>query len=205
MWFALGQSDALSQLKLVIDRVNTEPVARPDRRDFIPFQFHMHMKKWIELGEANSEQRLERFEKQIAVQQEAATEAAIAAQAAETAAAKAAAKPAEAAPKAREGNGPQRGNGPGRGGPQGFGNQTAEQRKQGLATWNSMQKTAFSGNDDKLRIDFKPTDQGARIRLQFDESFLRLMGLGVSRGIDSNIENERKAAEKQQQQANPKK
>ena len=74
-----------------------------------------------------------------------------------------------------------------------------------MADWNAMQKKAFSGNDDKLRIDFKPTDQGARIQLQFDESFLRLMGIGISRGIDSNIENERKAAEKQQQQAKPKK
>ena len=68
-----------------------------------------------------------------------------------------------------------------------------------------MQKKAFSGNDDKMRIDFKPTDQGARIRLQFDESFMRLMGLGVSRAMDTNIEAERKAAEKQQEKANPKK
>lgn len=75
----------------------------------------------------------------------------------------------------------------------------------GMKSWNDMQKKAFAGDDDKIRVDFKPTDQGARIRLQFDESFLRLMGLGVSRGIDSSIEAERKAAEKQQQQAKPKK
>ena len=68
-----------------------------------------------------------------------------------------------------------------------------------------MQKKAFSGNDDKMRIDFKPTDQGARIRLQFDESFMRLMGLGVSRAMDSNIEAERKAAEKQQEKPKPNK
>lgn len=198
VWFALGQADALSQLKLVIDRVNTEPVARPDRRDFIPFQFHMHMKKWIELGEANSEKRMERIETAIAEQEKARKAAA------ETAAANAGAKPVEPAPRGREGNGPQRGNGPGRGGPQQFGG-SAEQRRAGMATWNAMQKKAFSGDDDKLRIDFKPTDQGARIQFQFDESFLRLMGLGISRGMDSNIENERKAAEKQQEKAQPKK
>lgn len=200
VWFALGQADALSQLKLVIDRVNTEPVARPDRRDFIPFQFHMHMKKWIELGEANSEKRMERIETAIAQQEAKVLEAEAAAKAA---AEKAGAKPA-AAPNGGEGNGPRRGNGPGRGGPQQFGG-SAEQRRAGMATWNSMQKKAFSGNDDKLRIDFKPTDQGARIQLQFDESFLRLMGLGISRGMDGNIENERKAAEKQQEKAKLKK
>ncbi len=203
VWFALGQSDALSQLKLVIDRVNTEPVARPDRRDFIPFQFHMHMKKWIELGEANSDNRMDRIETAIAKQEAAAVEADVAARAA--AAEKAGAKPAEAAPKAREGSAPQRGNGAGRAGLQAYGQQTQEQRRAGMASWNSMQKKAFSGNDDKVRIDFKPTDQGARIKLQFDESFLRLMGIGISRGMDGNIENERKAAEKQQQQAQPKK
>lgn len=204
VWFALGQPDSLSQLKLVIDRANTELVARPDRRDFIPFQFHMHMKKWIELGEANSEKRLERIETAIAQQEAAAKEKEAEAKAA---AANAGGKPIEGGevPKAREGDRPQR---PGTGGatPQAaFRAQSAEQRRQGMATWNSMQKKAFSGNDDKVRIDFKPTDQGARIQLQFDESFLRLMGLGISRGIDSNIENERKAAEKQQQQAKPKK
>lgn len=204
VWFALGQADALSQLKLVIDRANTEPVARPDRRDFIPFQFHMHMKKWIELGEANSEKRMDRIETAIA-QQEAAVKAKEAD--AKAAAAPAGGKPTESgdAPKAREGNRPQRLGSGGATPQEAFRAQSSEQRRKGMADWNAMQKKAFSGNDDKLRIDFKPTDQGARIQLQFDESFLRLMGLGISRGIDSNIENERKAAEKLQQQAKPKK
>ena len=204
VWFALGQPDSLSQLKLVIDRANTEPVARPDRRDFIPFQFHMHMKKWIELGEANSEKRMERIETAITQQEGAATAKEAEARAA---AVQAGGKPTESAdaPKAREGNRQQRLGSGGTTPQAAFRAQSAEQRRQGMATWNSMQKKAFSGNDDKLRIDFKPTDQGARIQLQFDESFLRLMGLGISRGIDSNIENERKAAEKQQQQAKPKK
>lgn len=203
VWFAMGQPDTLSQLKLVIDRVNTDPVARPDRRDFIPFQFHMHMKKWIELGEANSEKRLERFEKVIA-EAEAAEQAKVAE--AKAAAEKAGANPTGGDAQPREGNPRRRDRGQGGQTPQeAFRRQSAEQRRAGMATWNAMQKQAFSGNDDKMRIDFKPTDQGARIQLQFDESFLRLMGLGISRGLDSNIENERKAAEKKQEQAKPKK
>ena len=197
VWFAIGQADALSQLKLVIDRVNTEPVARPDRRDYIPFQFHMHMKKWIELGEANSEKRMTRIETAISDQE---TKAAAAA------AQKAAANPAGADPKPPAENAPQPQLGRGGRTPQeAFRAQSTEQRRAGMATWNSMQKKAFSGQDDKLRIDFKPTDQGARFRLQFDESFLRLMGLGISSGVDSNIESERKAAEKKQQPSNPEK
>lgn len=201
VWFALGQTDALSQLKLVIDRANTEPIARPDRRDFIPFQFHMHMKKWIQMGEANSEKRIARFEVAIA-QNEAAQKAAE--DQARAAAEKAGGNPAGVAPNAGDANAaPRR---PGRGE---FQRQTPEQRREamaaGMKSWNEMQKKAFAGDDDKIRVDFKPTDQGARIQLQFDESFLRLMGIGISRGIDSNIESERKTAEKQQQQAKPKK
>ena len=205
VWFALGQADALSQLKLVIDRVNTEPVARPDRRDFIPFQFHMHMKKWIELGEANGEKRMVRIEKAISEQEAAAKRTEVVT--VKAAAANEGDKPAETgeAPKERAANRPQRFGSGGATPQDAFRAQSSEQRRKGMADWNSMQKKAFSGNDDKLRIDFKPTDQGARIRLVFDESFLRLMGIGISRGMDANIENERKAAEKQQEQAKPKK
>jgi hypothetical protein len=201
VWFALGQSDALSQLKLVIDRVNTVPVSRPDRRDYIPFQFHMHMKKWIELGEANAEKRIARFEQVIADQEKAA-------KAAEEAAAQATKAGGQAGegPKPANENRPRRGTGQGGRTPQeAFRNSSPEQRRAGMASWNAMQKQAFSGDDDKLRIDLKPTDQGARIRFQFDESFLRLMGIGVSRALDSNIEAERKAAEKQQEKSKPKK
>lgn len=204
VWFALGGADALSQLKLVIDRVNTEPVARPDRRDFIPFQFHMHMKKWIELGEVNSEKRLARFEK-IMADQEAELAKVREAEAAKAAAAKGAGNGGGAA---NGGNGdrpqPQLGRG-GRTPQEAFRAQSADQRRKGMSEWNSMQKKAFSGNDDKIRIDFKPTDQGARLQVQFDESFLRLMGIGISRGMDANIDAERKAAEKKLQQATPKK
>jgi len=195
VWFALGQPDSLPQLKLVIDRANTEPVARPDRRDFIPFQFHMHMKKWVALGEANSEKRLERIEVAVAKREAAA----------KAAPDKTGGKPNESgnAPSGREANRPDRNPGD-RAAIDNY-NKGLEQRRSFMTTWNSMQKKAFSGDDDKIRVDFKPTDQGARIRLQFDESFLRLMGLGISRGIDSSIENERKAAEKQQQKGQPKK
>lgn len=205
IWFALGQPDALAHLKRIIDRVQTEPTVRPDRRDFIPFQFTMHMKKWIELSAANSERQIERIEQQLAQLEAEATKAAE-----EQAAPQEGTKKGngDAAPQRRESsNGPLRGTR--RGGiviaadPRQ--RPSPEQIREGLTTWQNMQKTAFSGDDDKLHIDFKPTDQGARIRLQFDESFLRLMGLGVSRAMDSNIENERKAAEKQQQQAKPKK
>ncbi len=55
-----------------------------------------------------------------------------------------------------------------------------------------MQRQAFSGSDDLVRVDFKPTNQGARLKLEFDEGFIRLMGLGVSAGIDALNEQQRR-------------
>lgn len=187
VWFALGQADALSQLKLVMDRVTAAPASRPDRRDFIPFQFHMHMKKWVELGEATADLRIQQIEKQLQDLEDA--------QKAEKPNAQENATPADA-PRGRDANRP------GQAGPQrprgivGNRRPSAEQIREGMAAWQKMQSTAFAGDDDKVRVDFKPTEQGARLRVQFDESFLRLMGLGVSRALDQNIDRERKAAER---------
>ncbi len=43
---------------------------------------------------------------------------------------------------------------------------------------------AFSGEDDALRIDVRPTETGGRIRIQFDEAFLRFIALRVGREYD---------------------
>lgn len=193
VWFAIGQPDSLTQLKQLIDRVQAEPTERPDRRDYIPFQFATHMKKWIEFGEANGEE----------LQREAlqAREKAMAAQraAAEAAGAKVPdAKPTPVTTNTETtkvevqvgGRGIQsnversnRPNDPNRRSPQ--------------QAWQEMQKKAFSGGDDQLRIDFKPTDQGARLRLVFDEGFIRLMGFGVSTGLDQLAEQQKRRDERQ--------
>ena len=43
---------------------------------------------------------------------------------------------------------------------------------------------AFSQGDDRLEIDFRPTETGARVRFLFDEGFIRFMGLQVADGIE---------------------
>ncbi|HLQ44568.1 MAG TPA: hypothetical protein VK137_07565, partial [Planctomycetaceae bacterium] len=190
VWFAIGQPSALAQLKQVIDRAQDDPESRPSASDRIPFQITMHMKRWIEFGQANGEE-LQR----AAIQQQ---ENALAAQraAAEANGAKEPASPEtpkESKPNATDkpansGNNQLRnyGNGPG-------GNRGGERnRPSPEQRWEEMQRQAFSGNDDLLRVDFKPTDQGARLKLTFDESFIRLMGLGISAGIDSQNEQRRR-------------
>ena len=45
---------------------------------------------------------------------------------------------------------------------------------------------AFENGGDTLRIDFRPTEKGGRLRLEAEEGFIRLLGLGVSRRYDES-------------------
>jgi len=186
VWFALGQPDALAQLKQVIDRVEAAPSARPSGSDRIPFQLTMHMKRWIEFGQANGEE----LQQEAVKQREKALAAQKAASEANGAKATVAETPKETPPANLNDSQPKRGG-------NSDGDRPADQnRRSPQRRWQEMQRKAFSGSDDMLRVDFRPTDQGARLKLEFDEGFIRLMGLGVSAGLDS-------LAEREQQQRKP--
>lgn len=43
---------------------------------------------------------------------------------------------------------------------------------------------AFDKGDDKLQMDFRPTEHGGRLRIEAEEGFLRLLGLGVAKRYD---------------------
>lgn len=47
-------------------------------------------------------------------------------------------------------------------------------------------KDAFEDGDDTLRIDFRPTENGGRLRIEAEEGFIRLLGLGVSKRYDES-------------------
>jgi hypothetical protein len=49
-----------------------------------------------------------------------------------------------------------------------------------------MARDAFSEGQDTLRIDFRPTEKGGRLRIEAEEGFIRLLGLGVSRRYDES-------------------
>jgi hypothetical protein len=140
------------------------------------------MKRWIEFGQANSDElqqeAMKQREKAIAAQQAAAEANGTKPAAAET--------PKE--PPPASGNNPPQGN---NGTPvPSARTQTNSQQPQKI--WQEMQRKAFSGSDDMLRVDFRPTNQGARLKFEFDESFIRLMGFGVSAGMDSLAEREQR-------------
>ncbi len=190
VWFAIGQPSAMAQLKQVIDRVQAGPAERPTGNDRIPFQFTMHMKRWIEFGQHNGEE--------LRREGERARDQAIAAQQAEAEAR--GDKPADTKSNTPPSPGPREG---GRNELNQYGDRRPQQefRRQ----WEEIQRKAFSGDDDLLRVNFKPTDQGARLRLEFDESFIRLAGFGVSSGIDASVKASKEREERQKKESEEKK
>ncbi|MBX3439289.1 MAG: hypothetical protein KF861_17500 [Planctomycetaceae bacterium] len=50
---------------------------------------------------------------------------------------------------------------------------------EGPDTFRLLADEAFSGEDDALRIDVRPTETGTRVRIQLDEGYLRLLGLAL--------------------------
>jgi hypothetical protein len=50
--------------------------------------------------------------------------------------------------------------------------------------FSDLAHEAFDKGDDKLRVDFRPTEHGGRFRIEAEEGFLRLLGLGVAKRYD---------------------
>ena len=47
-----------------------------------------------------------------------------------------------------------------------------------------LARQAFTEGADRLRIDIRPTESGARLRVEADEGLMRLIGLGMARRFD---------------------
>jgi len=57
----------------------------------------------------------------------------------------------------------------------------------GPSTPRQLAEQAFAfDDDDALRMDMRPTEHGIRVRLSFDEAYLRFLGMAVGRGYDDN-------------------
>jgi hypothetical protein len=65
-------------------------------------------------------------------------------------------------------------------------------RGPGVPRQLAEQAFAFE-DDDALRLDMRPTEHGVRMRLSFDEAFLRFLGMAVGRGFDDNQRRQQEA------------
>ena len=56
-------------------------------------------------------------------------------------------------------------------------------------TFNEQARAAFEPGGDAMQIIVKPTDSGVRVRVEFEEGFIALMGRGISKGIETGAFN----------------
>lgn len=59
--------------------------------------------------------------------------------------------------------------------------------KMGDGQFAELAKASFKEYPDALRLEARPTEKGGRFRLEFDEGFLRLLGLAISGRIDERF------------------
>jgi hypothetical protein len=57
------------------------------------------------------------------------------------------------------------------------------------AAFNEQARASFETDNDAMRVDIRPTDSGVRVRFEFEEGFIGLMGRGIGKGIDSGVFN----------------
>jgi hypothetical protein len=58
-----------------------------------------------------------------------------------------------------------------------------------IAEFNETARAAFKPDNDAMQIIVRPTDSGVRLRVEFEEGFVSLMGRGVTKGIESGVFN----------------
>jgi hypothetical protein len=57
----------------------------------------------------------------------------------------------------------------------------------GQKAFNEQATAAFESDNDAMQIVIKPTDSGVRVRAEFEEGFIALMGRGITKGIESGV------------------
>lgn len=55
--------------------------------------------------------------------------------------------------------------------------------------FNEQARASFKEDNDSMQIIVRPTDSGVRLRVEFEEGFIALMGRGITKGIESGVFN----------------
>ena len=67
-----------------------------------------------------------------------------------------------------------------------------------MTSWSAMSnsqsppsvlaKSAFAADNDALRIDLRPTENGARLHVEFERGFIRFVGLAIAQRLDKRLQ-----------------
>ena len=194
IWGVIGGEESLATLKSVMDKLEEAQATAADQRTPPNFRVIINVNQLVEMAEIAREVSMTRRSEREA---EAGAEAAIAqtAKDAPVAGAGAGASAAPAAPAPGTGGAGAAPGGPGAG--RGFGRGGAGRGRGGFqpspAQAAAMQRRAEQGRqialetlkegDDRIEIDSRLTETGARLRVRLEQGFVKLFGRLVANGI----------------------
>ena len=196
IWGVIGGEESLATLKSVMDKLEEAQATAADQRTPPNFRVIINVNQLVEMAEIAREVSMTRRSEREA---EAGAEAAIAQTAKDApvagAGAGAGASAAPAAPAPGTGGAGAAPGGPGAG--RGFGRGGAGRGRGGFqpspAQAAAMQRRAEQGRqialetlkegDDRIEIDSRLTETGARLRVRLEQGFVKLFGRLVANGI----------------------
>jgi len=79
----------------------------------------------------------------------------------------------------------------------------ANDENAGAKAFNDLARDAFKSENDSMQLVVRPTDSGVRLRVEFEEGFIALMGRGFSKGIEQGIFNGQRNRQNRLQNARP--
>lgn len=190
IWGVIGGEESLATLKSVMDKLEEAQATAADQRTPPNFRVIINVNQLVEMAEIAREVSMTRRSEREA---QAGAEATIAQTAKDAPAAGAGAAPAAAAPGTGGAGAAPGGPGAGRG----FGRGGAGRGRGGFqpspAQAAAMQRRAEQGRqialetlkegDDRIEIDSRLTETGARLRVRLEQGFVKLFGRLVANGI----------------------
>ena len=76
----------------------------------------------------------------------------------------------------------------------------ASDERPAAAAFNEQARAAFKSDHDSMQVIVRPTETGVRLRAEFEEGYIALMGRGIGKGIEAGVFNgprQRRRAERQ--------
>jgi len=187
IWGVIGGDESTATLKSVMDKLEEAQATAADQRTPPNFRVIINVNQLVEMAEIAREVSMTRRQEREA---EAGAEAALAQTPAETPpGARAASSPgADAGAGAAAPGGPGAGRGFGRGGGRGRGGfqlnpaQAAAMQRRAERGRGIILETLKEG-DDRIEIDSRLTETGARLRVRLEQGFVKMFGRLVANGI----------------------
>jgi hypothetical protein len=182
IWGAIGGDESTATLKSVMDKLEEAQATAADQRTPPNFRVIINVNQLVEMAQIAREVSMTRRQEREAA---AGAEAALAQTPAETSPAAGAAPAPGAGAAAPGGPGAGRGfgrGGRGRGGFQPNPAQAAAMQRRAEQGSRIVMETLKEG-DDRIEIDSRLTETGARLRVRLEQGFVKMFGRLVANGI----------------------